>query len=592
MVERLQEAARESARYFEQVPRDLEPLQFAFNLITRSGRIGHSNLTMRDPRLTRELDGWFGGAPLAPPPLFTPLTLAGLELPNRVVAEARDGIAAAVRTGAALVLTRPIAVTPEGRISPDAPTLDDDWDLDGACVCAVLTHAGARGAVHPPAVGIDVPLTHGAWPLVSASPIPYGPRMQTPAELDEAGMERIREAFAAAAARAAEAGFAALELDMADGRLLGSFLSPLSNHRSDDYGADRLRFPLAVLRAVRETWSGPLIARIGRHDAVAIAAAARDAGADAVHVVSGHARAESAPEYRAGHLTDLADLVRAGAGVPTVVGGYLTTLDEVNTIVRGRPGRPVRGRARGAGNRRRHAGMTPQHVDLDVADGVATVTLKRPERLNALTFESYADLRDLVPALPLRGDVRAAVLTGQGRGFCAGGDVEEIIGELPHEDRAAARVHPDDRRGRARAARVPAADHRRGQRGRRRRRSGDRPGRDFRLLARSACFAFLFTQVGLTGADMGSAYLLPRLIGLGRATELLMLGERVEAERAVEIGLRTASSTTWTRRRPRSPAASPTAPRSPTRHEGRCSRANRTWTSRARSRWRRSRSRC
>jgi anthraniloyl-CoA monooxygenase len=333
VVERLQDAARQSARYFEQVPRGLEPLQFAFNLITRSGRIGHANLTMRDPRLTRALDGWFGGAPLAPPPLFTAFSLAGLELPNRVVAEARDGIAAAARTGAALVHTRPIAVTPEGRISPDTPTLDDDWELHGARVCALLTHAGARGAVHPPAVGIDVPLTHGAWPLVSASPIPYGPGMQAPAELDDAGMERIREAFAAAAARAAQAGFAALELDLADGRLLGSFLSPVSNRRGDAYGADRLRFPLAVLRAVRERWRGPLVARIGRQDAVATAGATRNAGADAVHVVSGHARAESAPEYRPGYLTDLADRVRAGAGVPTLVGGYLTTLDEVNTIV-------------------------------------------------------------------------------------------------------------------------------------------------------------------------------------------------------------------------------------------------------------------
>ena len=179
--------------------------------------------------------------------------------------------------------------------------------------------------------------------------------------------------------------------------------------------------------------------------------------------------------------------------------------------------------------------MTPQHVDLDVADGVATLTLKRPEKLNALTFDSLRRAARPHPGLPLRGDVRAVVLTGRGRGFCAGGDVEEIIGELTRmDDAAAARLHPHDRRG-VRALRecplpIIAAVN------------GIAAGAgavialacDFRLLARSARFAFLFTQVGLTGADMGAAYLLPRLIGLGRATELLMLGERVEAERAVD----------------------------------------------------------
>jgi enoyl-CoA hydratase/carnithine racemase len=182
--------------------------------------------------------------------------------------------------------------------------------------------------------------------------------------------------------------------------------------------------------------------------------------------------------------------------------------------------------------------MTPQHVDLDVADGVATVTLKRPEKLNALTFDSYAELRDLVPALPLRGDVRAVVLTGRGRGFCAGGDVEEIIGELTRMQTSQLLAFTRMTGAVVRALRecplpVIAAVN------------GIAAGAgavialacDFRLLARSASFAFLFTQVGLTGADMGAAYLLPRLIGLGRATELLMLGERVDAGRAVEIGL-------------------------------------------------------
>ncbi len=177
---------------------------------------------------------------------------------------------------------------------------------------------------------------------------------------------------------------------------------------------------------------------------------------------------------------------------------------------------------------------------LSVEDGVATVTLSRPEKLNALTFDAYAGLRDLLAELPLRGDARVLVITGEGRGFCSGGDVEEIIGELqrmePAELLAFTRMTGAVVRG-LRECPLPviAAVN------------GVAAGAgsvialaaDFRLLARSASFAFLFTRVGLSGADMGSAYLLPRVIGLGRATELLMLGDKVGPERALEIGLAT-----------------------------------------------------
>lgn len=180
------------------------------------------------------------------------------------------------------------------------------------------------------------------------------------------------------------------------------------------------------------------------------------------------------------------------------------------------------------------------HFDLEVADGVATVTLSRPERLNALTFEVYADLRDLVAELPHRGDARVLVLRGAGRGFCSGGDVEEIIGALRGMDAAGLLEFTRMTGAVVRALRecplpVVAAVN------------GVAAGAgavlalaaDFRLLARSATFAFLFTRVGLAGADMGSAYLLPRIVGLGRATELLVLGGTVDAERAERIGLAT-----------------------------------------------------
>jgi enoyl-CoA hydratase/carnithine racemase len=186
------------------------------------------------------------------------------------------------------------------------------------------------------------------------------------------------------------------------------------------------------------------------------------------------------------------------------------------------------------------AGFTDrwQHFRFELKDAVATVTFDRPDRLNALTFEVYADLRDLISELQQRDDVRALVITGEGRGFCSGGDVHEIIGQLQEAD---TRTLLDFTRmtggvvQRMRECPLPivAAIN------------GVAAGAgavialaaDFRVLARSASFRFLFTNVGLAGADMGSAYLLPRLVGLGRATELLVLGESVEAERARDIGL-------------------------------------------------------
>jgi enoyl-CoA hydratase/carnithine racemase len=188
------------------------------------------------------------------------------------------------------------------------------------------------------------------------------------------------------------------------------------------------------------------------------------------------------------------------------------------------------------------AGFTESwdNFEFAVVDGVATVTLSRPEKLNALTFEVYADLRDLLGELPHRGDARVLVLTGQGRGFCSGGDVETIIGELQRMSAGELLEFTRMSGGVVKAMRdcplpiVAAVNGVAAGAG-----SVLALASDFRLLARSASFAFLFTRVGLAGADMGSAYLLPRLVGLGRATELLVLGDDLSAERALEIGLAT-----------------------------------------------------
>jgi enoyl-CoA hydratase/carnithine racemase len=181
-----------------------------------------------------------------------------------------------------------------------------------------------------------------------------------------------------------------------------------------------------------------------------------------------------------------------------------------------------------------------EHFDFSVADGVARITLNRPEKLNPLTFQSYADLRDLFAELPLRGDARCVIVTGEGRGFCSGGDVEEIIGEL-QRFKAAELLEFTRMTGlMIKAIRdcplpvIAAVNGIAAGAG-----SVVALASDFRLLAEHASFAFLFTRVGLSGADMGAAYLLPRIVGLGRATELLMLGDKVTAQRALEIGLAT-----------------------------------------------------
>jgi anthraniloyl-CoA monooxygenase len=367
VVERVQQAADESAAYFERVAHHagLEPMQFAFNLLTRSGRISHASLEVRDPDFVRALDTWFHGASrgesgrmaIAPPPLFAPLSIGGLRVPNRMVrAATRDALGAAANGGAGLVLTGMVAVAPEGRISPDCPTFRaDEWVSiveevhgAGALVMLLLGHAGRRGATQPHTRGVDLPLRTGGWPLLSASPLRYGPFCSKPKAVDDDDMARVRQAFAAAASHAAIAGFDALELDMAHGFLLASFLSPLTNRRHDGYGGslgNRLRFPLEVLDDVRAAWPNDRLLGVRLtvtdwasggldvDEGVEIARALSGHGAQLIHLEAGQTVPEAQPDYRRGFLTALSDRVRSEARVPTLVGGYLTTPDEVNTIV-------------------------------------------------------------------------------------------------------------------------------------------------------------------------------------------------------------------------------------------------------------------
>ena len=382
VVERFQEAARDSATWFENVRRydGFDPVQFACNLLTRSGRIGHLELTRRDPGFAAAVDRFFAGRPadlLAPPPLFAPLRQRAVTLANRValavVAEddaaggqlgeaAARRLAEAAAAGAGVVVSEPVAVAPEGRVTPGTPGL---WSDDQAAPWAALTrrtapgagarlalrlvHAGRRGATRPRRAGVDRPLpADQAWPLLAASAIPYTAAAQLPTAMDEADMDRVAEAFAAAAARAAGAGVDILLLDLAHGYLLGGFLSPLANRRDDGDGgslAGRLRFPLRVVDAARAAWpqDRPLWAAVtvtdwapgglAPEEAVAVARALADHGCDLLSVTAGQTTAASRPDYGRLHLVDWSDLVRNQAGVPTLVGGGLTTADQVNTVL-------------------------------------------------------------------------------------------------------------------------------------------------------------------------------------------------------------------------------------------------------------------
>jgi anthraniloyl-CoA monooxygenase len=226
-----------------------------------------------------------------------------------------------------------VAVSPEGRITPETPVLEG-WTRPEGRVLLQLGHAGRRGACQPPSVGRDLPVRDG-WTLVAPSPTAYGPFGTVPGEPDE---DAIREQFVAAASRAEELDFDVLELDMAHGYLLGSYLSPLTNPEDN-----RARFPLSVLDAVRAVRQGPLAVRLSvtdwhprgnsEEDGIELAHVMKEHGADLVHVEAGQTVHDDRPQYRRGYLTALSDRVRNQARVPTLVGGYLTTIDEVNTIV-------------------------------------------------------------------------------------------------------------------------------------------------------------------------------------------------------------------------------------------------------------------
>jgi anthraniloyl-CoA monooxygenase len=378
VVASTQRAARASLEWFENLRLHLDQpsRQFAFNLLTRSRRVTHDNLRLRDHRFTATVEREFG-CPPGTPPMFTPFRLRGLTLRNRVVVSpmdmysAIDGVpgdlhlvhlGARALGGAGLVMTEMVCVGPEGRITPGCaglwtPRQAEAWrrivrfvhdQAPGAAIGVQLGHSGRKGSTKLMWEGIDEPLDDGNWPLVAASPLPYRPGSQTPRELTRAQLTDLREQFTSAAWRAARCGFDLLELHCAHGYLLSGFLSPLTNRRTDRYGGSlerRLRFPLEVFDAVRTVWpeEKPLTVRISAtdwaeggttaEDAVGIARAFAAHGADAVDVSTGQVVADERPEYGRSYQTPFADRIRHEVGVPVIAVGAISSWDDVNSLI-------------------------------------------------------------------------------------------------------------------------------------------------------------------------------------------------------------------------------------------------------------------
>ncbi|MBV9981857.1 bifunctional salicylyl-CoA 5-hydroxylase/oxidoreductase [Bradyrhizobium sp.] len=387
-VEKTQHAADVSLVWFEHVDRfwDFDPVQFAFGVMTRSKAITYDNLTLRAPGFVAEVDKAFARLvqargldvdvekPVAP--MFQPLKLRDMRLENRAVVSpmcmysAKEGVPTDFHLvhygsraigGAGLIFTEMTCVGREARITPGCAGLWTDqqevaWHRivdfvhtnSAAKFALQLGHAGRKGATKLMWEGIDRPLEEGGWDVISASPIPYFPDSQVPREMDRAAMEAVKAAFVASAERGERCGFDMLELHCAHGYLLASFISPLTNTRSDAYGGsleNRLRFPLEVFQAMRAAWPAhkPMSVRISAtdwaeggitgDDAVQIARAFAEAGVDLVDVSTGQTVRDAQPVYGRMFQTPFSDQVRNEARVATMCVGNITTSDQVNTIL-------------------------------------------------------------------------------------------------------------------------------------------------------------------------------------------------------------------------------------------------------------------
>ena len=387
-VESLQRAAQVSLEWFENAERymSLDPTQFAFNLLTRSLRVSHDNLKLRDPAFVTRVDRWLAdsaarqsGEPAPtdpPPPLFTPLRLRDLLLANRIVVSpmcqyySDDGmpndwhlvhLGSRAIGGAGLVMTEMTDVSADARISPGCAGMYREEHADAwrriaefvhghsdAAIGMQLGHAGRKGSTKVAWEGMDVPLDSGNWPLVAPSPLAWHDGNQVPREMTRADMDGVRDDFVRAAGLADRAGMDLLELHIAHGYLLASFVSPLTNRRTDEYGGsleNRMRFPLEVFDAVRAVWppAKPISVRISAVDwapggttpeqAVVVARLLQAHGCDIVDVSAGQTVSDASPVYGRQFQTPFSDRIRLEVGIPTMSVGNISSYEDANGIL-------------------------------------------------------------------------------------------------------------------------------------------------------------------------------------------------------------------------------------------------------------------
>ncbi len=385
-VLKLQNAARNSTEWFEHLDRylDLDPLQFTYSLLTRSQRVSHENLRLRDRDFLEGVERWFAGQAVghpvndAMPPMFTPLTLRGMTVRNRIVMSpmcmysAVDGVpgefhfvhyGARAMGGAGLIFTEMTDVSADGRITPACAGLYNDeqaaaWKRivdfvhgsSPAKIAVQLAHAGRKGSTRVPweADHEDQPLTEGNWDLIAPSAIPWSAHNQTPRAMTREDMDRVKGDFVRAVERADACGFDMVELHCAHGYLFSEFLTPLSNQRTDEYGGsveNRLRYPLEVFEAMRAAWprDKPMSVRISatdwvedglsEADSVAIAAAFHATGADLIDVSAGSTSTRAKPVYGRMFQAPLSDRLRNEAHVRTMAVGNIYEPDHLNSIL-------------------------------------------------------------------------------------------------------------------------------------------------------------------------------------------------------------------------------------------------------------------
>ena len=381
-VLRLQSAARNSLEWFEEVERylDMPPTQFAYSLLTRSQRISHENLRLRDAKFLGAAEDWFqdqaGGKP-GRRPMFAPFALRDMALKNRIVMspmaqyKAVDGTpndwhfvhyAERAKGGAGLIYTEMTCVSAEGRITPGCPGLyapehEAAWKRladfvhaeTTAKLCIQIGHSGRKGSTCVPWEGpMDAPLPAGNWPTMAASAIPYKPANAAPKAMDRADMDKVKAQFVASTEMAARTGADMIEMHAAHGYLLATFISPITNTRTDEYGGsldNRMRYPLEVFAAMRAAWPAdkPMSVRISAHDwidggvtpdeAVEVARMFRAAGADIIDVSSGQTDPAEKPIYGRMFQTPFSDRIRNEAGIPTMTVGNISDYDQVNGIL-------------------------------------------------------------------------------------------------------------------------------------------------------------------------------------------------------------------------------------------------------------------